>query len=285
MFFKPCAFSHTRPKLQTIALCETFRLLFAPPRRSFTQGSGDKHKTPPPPTKTTEKGIKLMAVIKLGPMISDIRGSIGGTTFARGPAGIYARGRVKPVDPSSPRQQAVRNAVAYCQAYWRSTLTQIQRDSWDHLGTVSGIQGSLGEKIRLTGAQAFIRTNAIVRLAGGTIVDAAPSVPYEIDMPVLVFLAEETAGVTLESITPALAVGDVLQIQTSAVYSPTRNFCKGPWPEIQWLDSVDEEPIALTTGTDYAIGDRFFMAARLVTALGRVTVINRYQIDVVADPV
>ena len=224
-----------------------------------------------------------MAVIKLGAAISDIRGSIGGTTFARNRSGLFARARVKPVDDRTPRRNAVRNAVAALQNSWRATLTAVQRAGWDNLGDVAGGSNALGDKIRLTGINCYLRTNVILLLADESSIDDAPPIPYEIAMPVLVFASAVTAGVTLESITPALEVGDVLQVQLSAVYSPTRNFHKGPWPIVAWLNSTDTPPVTLSTGQPYVIGDRHFIAARLVAADGRVSAINRFQTDCVAD--
>ena len=223
-----------------------------------------------------------MAVIKLGPMIADIRNSIGGTTFARNRAGHFARQRVKPVDMASERQQAVRNAVATLQNDWRTTLTATQRAGWNNLGDVGGGSNALGDRIRLTGIQCYIRTNVIMLLAGESQITDAPPVPYEIGIPTLVFSATVATGLKLDSITPALNAGDILQIQVSGKFSPTRSFFKGPWPVIAWIDSTATPPLSLTGVPPYVDGDRYFVAARLVTATGRVSVINRFELNVIA---
>lgn len=225
-----------------------------------------------------------MAVIKPGPMISDIRGSINGVTFGRNRAGLFARQRVAPVQPGTEKQTNVRNAVSYLQNLWRVTLTNEERATWENLGTISGGIGALGDKIRLTGIQCFLRTNVIKRIAGHTVIITAPPVPYEISCPVLVFYSRVTAGVSLESIAPGMVEGDTLQLQISPVFSPTRNFYKGPYDHTWWRKHNGEYPFTLSTGQPYTLGDRHFITARYVDLLGRVSVINRFVKDVVADP-
>jgi len=224
-----------------------------------------------------------MAVIKLGPMITDIRGSIGGTTFARNRSGMYARTRVKPVDPSSSRQQAVRNAVATCQDYWRSTLTQAQRDGWDNVGSVGGGVGALGDQIRLTGIQAYIRVNVIALLAGLATWDTAPALPASCLCPDLTFTLIETPGLVITAIDPVTPAGGILQIQVSGVHSATKNFYKGPWPYAHWFLTADTEPVSVAAGEPYVTADRLFVAARAVDASGRISSINRFTLNCTAD--
>jgi len=225
-----------------------------------------------------------MAVIKLGPMITDIRGSIGGTTFARNRSGMYARTRVKPIDPSSTRQQSVRNAVAACQTAWRDTLTQAQRDGWDNVGAVGGGTGALGDQIRLTGIQAYIRVNVIVLLAGLAAFATAPALPYHTALPALTFTCVETPGLVITATTPVIAAGAALQIQVSGVYSATKNFFKGPWPYAMWFLTADTVPISIPAGEPYITADRLFVAARYVDEVGRISQVNRFTINTTDDP-
>lgn len=226
-----------------------------------------------------------MAVIKLGPMISDIRGSIGGTTFARNRAGIFARQRVKPVDDPSERKTAVRTGMLALQDYWRDTLTAAERATWEAQGTIQGAQGALGDKIRLTGAQAFIRTNMLMHLTGHALVDAAPTLPFGTSLPELTFTSEATTGVILTYVNPPNATQDnaALQIQVSPVFSLTRNYYKGPWPLIHFIHLATQPPQTLTTGQPYKVGDRFFLAMRFVDKVGRFTGTIYKTIDIVAD--
>lgn len=104
-----------------------------------------------------------MALIKLGPTVTDIRGSIAGTTFSRNRYGNYIRARTTPVNPNSERQQAVRNIMAYVVQAWYSVLTAGQRAAWSVYADACNFTNKLGESITLTGYNIFVRSN-IARL-------------------------------------------------------------------------------------------------------------------------
>jgi len=217
-----------------------------------------------------------MAVIKPGPMISDIRGSINGVTFGRNRAGLFARQRVAPVQAPSARRTAVRNAVAYCQQYYRATLTAPQQAAWLGLGDIAGGLNALGDKIRLTGQQAFLRVNVIQRLAGNALIAAAPGPPFETSCPIPTCTVDHATGLILTAVAPALAAGDTLQVQIGNKVGTGRNFYKGPWATIEWLFTSTTFPHTLVAPAGLATGDRFHTAWRFINAVGRVSVTNYY---------
>lgn len=99
-----------------------------------------------------------MAKFLPGAVIADIRGSIGGNTFARNPAGSYVRNRTIPVDPSTVPQQARRALIGYLSSSWRD-LTQSQQNSWIAATPSFPRVDSLGQAYTLTGQQLFIYLN------------------------------------------------------------------------------------------------------------------------------
>lgn len=99
-----------------------------------------------------------MALIRTGGGISDISGSIGGTTFARNRGGAYARQRVKPLNPRSNDQANTRNRFGINSTGWRN-LTEAARLSWVGWAATHPVLNRLGEAVILSGAQAYSQVN------------------------------------------------------------------------------------------------------------------------------
>ena len=70
-----------------------------------------------------------MAKIKLGAIVTDIRGKLGGHVFSKNRGGAYMRTKVTPVNPASVRQTFVRTIFAVISSLW-SSLTDAQRESF-----------------------------------------------------------------------------------------------------------------------------------------------------------
>jgi len=115
-----------------------------------------------------------MALIRMGAGITDIRGSIGGTTFSKNRYGNYARGRITPVNPNSSAQQAVRNIMGSIVSQWFSDLNATQRAAWGVYAAEINFTNKLGESITLTGFNHFVRTNIARKSNGMTVILTAP---------------------------------------------------------------------------------------------------------------
>jgi hypothetical protein len=113
------------------------------------------------------------ALIKLGQMASDIRGSVGGTTFARNRHGAYARNRTKPVNVINDLTTSSRARFG-SQAFGWTALTQAQRDVWNaDAGSVT-LLNRLGEAYTPTGRQLFLTANNNLAQAGLTLLTDSP---------------------------------------------------------------------------------------------------------------
>lgn len=116
-----------------------------------------------------------MAVIMLGGGVTDIRGSIGGSTFSRSKAGNYIRSRKKPVNPRSNLQGERRAAASQLSREWGKTLTEAQRSAWRAYADDTNWTNKLGQTITIPGLAAFLRTGAMLLLAGEVYQPAAPT--------------------------------------------------------------------------------------------------------------
>lgn len=135
-----------------------------------------------------------MAKIVLGPIINDIRGSIGAQVFSVWKGIHYIREKAAQIgNPNSAKQVIVRNALAAASQAWTSTLTVAQRNQWNEMaqrwGAAAKENSSKGYKDlmpdlgrNMSGYNAYVRayvSNAIVGIAAV----AAPSIGIDIPKP------------------------------------------------------------------------------------------------------
>ena len=118
--------------------------------------------------------LRSQATVLLGGGVTDIRGSIGGTTFARNAGGNYIRARMKPTNKRSALQTARRAQVSYLTKEWSATLTDTQRGDWRAYAAGTTWTNRLGQTIEINGLAAFLRLNALLTMIGQTYRPAAP---------------------------------------------------------------------------------------------------------------
>lgn len=99
-----------------------------------------------------------MALIKLGTLAADIRGSQGGTVFARNRAGAYTRNRTKPVNPGTDSQSQVRAQFATLSNGF-ATSDRETVDAWNYAASLMTRLNRLGEPYVPTGRQIYMETN------------------------------------------------------------------------------------------------------------------------------
>lgn len=116
-----------------------------------------------------------MALVKLGGLVAEIRGSIGGTVFARNRGGAYIRNRSIPLNPQSVRQVEVRSLLSDFSQRWAVVLTQAQRDAWDLYADNVPLVNALGESRNVSGINMFVRSNMLLAENGMTEVDDGPT--------------------------------------------------------------------------------------------------------------
>lgn len=182
-----------------------------------------------------------MALVKYGGGIIQQSGSIAGNTFARNRYGNYVRSRTKPVNPKSTFQVYARTIISLLAEYWGDTLTPTERESWETYANAIAMKNKLGETIKLSGFNHFIRSNhqrrwyrislaapfqSIVKTAppGNTLPDKDPSVEIDVDSsPQQISV---TFNVDMGWCTEPYAG---LIMRMGIPQKGTRNFFAGPW--------------------------------------------------------
>ena len=98
-------------------------------------------------------------------IVSEIRGSINGVTFARNRYGLYARSKASPVQPRTAAQTERRAQLTVLSQRWR-TLDEAFRAEWRALADELTRSDSLGLTYRLSGLQAYLQFNLWRTLLG-----------------------------------------------------------------------------------------------------------------------
>lgn len=116
-----------------------------------------------------------MALIKTGPLVADINGSIGGTVFFQSAGGLAARAKSGQVAGRSTSKAQAQTRFSAAISMWRS-LTTAQRGAWAALaGTgVFNRKNPFGDESKVSGYNAFVGINSLRMAAGMELIDIAP---------------------------------------------------------------------------------------------------------------
>ena len=136
-----------------------------------------------------------MALIKMGALAQDVRGSLNGTVFSRNRGGAYVRSKVSPVQPVSHWSSAVRQGFKAVSQRWATTLTDAQRADWIAFANLHPFVNVFGDSIVLSGVAMFQAVNQRVRLCGGAWLDDAPETFVVGDLGSVSVVATAAGGV------------------------------------------------------------------------------------------
>lgn len=219
-----------------------------------------------------------MAIYIPSAMIGELRGSIGSTCFARNSFSTYARIKAVPTNPNTILQRARRNAFTILTAQWNGTLTSTQRLGWNAFASQVNWQNPLGQSIRITGFNHFLRLNTLKILGGLTVQLAAPVVNQMPPPPSIPSFGCSGTGFNLSVTFTAgeawlTEVGAKLLIFTSPPYAGGKTFLPKQFRYAGAIAGAATPPtspqVISTLGFVYAPGQKCLMYARLVRlALG-----------------
>lgn len=225
-----------------------------------------------------------MALVKYGGGIIQMSGSIAGNTYARNRYGNYARARTKPVNPNTQYQQGIRAAMQEVTARWGQTLTANQRTAWNLYANSVNMTNKLGETIKLSGFNHYVRSNIARSERGWAQVDDGPvvfEVP-EADPTFAITASEATQQITYafdNGLDWASEDGAYLWLYQGKPQNAQRNFFAGPWRynSIEQGNSGAPPVSPKVTGVMMAIseGQRLWCYARVQRADGRLSQIFR----------
>ena len=130
------------------------------------------------------------------PILGNLRGSVGASTWSHNRGGDYIRRRTSPTNPNSTRQQAMRTFLGTLAALWSSVLTPAQREEWNVWAGNQAKEGPLGNSINWTGMNGYVALNTRLLDAGDNRIDAPPIVVAPTGL--LTFAADISAATTAD---------------------------------------------------------------------------------------
>lgn len=170
-----------------------------------------------------------MALIKLGAIVNVASGKLNGVVYSHNRNGSYARTFAIPVNPRTPSQTRVRSNLDTLATQWKG-LTDGQRGGWTVLGSQIIRTNPVGDSYDLTGLQAYVSVNQKRLEAGQARVDTAPALGSidDITGATVVATPSVTPGNRILTIsgTPAIGIGDRIELFVTGPLSPGRKFVK-----------------------------------------------------------
>lgn len=123
-----------------------------------------------------------MAIIKYGALATEIRGSVGGTTFQSNRYGFTIKNKAKMIIPGSTNQNRTKVGVSYMSKSWAS-ISQAGRDNWDTFAATFPQFTKKDPTKQLTGQAAFLKWHLASYLTNGvaTAIDTAPGTSIPAD--------------------------------------------------------------------------------------------------------
>lgn len=210
-----------------------------------------------------------MALVQYGGGVLDMRGSVGGQVHSRNRFGNYIRSRTTPVNPNTQRQSTMRAIIASVASAWSNILTQAQRDAWEVYANAITFTNKLGEQVKLTGFNHYIRSNSFNLQNGGTRIDVGPTtltLPTEDTLfDVVVDEAAQELSVTFDdSLDWVDQDAGLMGIYMSSPQSAGTKFIQGPWRLAGAIegDSVTAPTTPATIAVPFPVAENQIVAVR-----------------------
>lgn len=164
-----------------------------------------------------------MAKVKFTAVVADMRNKLNGSVFARNRGGAYVRTKVTPLNPQSVAQVAARNLLTSLAQGFRS-LTQEQITAWNEAVTQWQTTDIFGDLVSPTGLALYVRLNANISNAGGSLISNPPA-PVGADSLTDLSLVADVSGTQYDiTFAPAtVPAGHTMYIESTAMLSPGIN--------------------------------------------------------------
>lgn len=115
-----------------------------------------------------------MAKVKFTAVVADMRNKLNGSVFSRNRGGAYVRTKVTPLNPQTAAQVAARALLTGLAQNFRS-LTQEQISAWNAAVNQWSTTDIFGDVVNPTGLALYVRLNANISNAGGSLLSTPPS--------------------------------------------------------------------------------------------------------------
>jgi hypothetical protein len=192
--------------------------------------------------------VFFMALIKMGALAQDVRGSLNGTTFSRNKGGAYVRTKVSPVQPVSSFSSLARALFGTLSQRWGGTLTQSQRQAWIGFAATHTFVNVFGDAITLSGLAMYQSVNRALGQIGKPFLDDPPVTFMSPAVMSSAIAGTVTAGV-LSALTQATVLTDAPPTNYQMYIFATPPLPAGVTPQKSDFRLIDPNPYAHITIT------------------------------------
>jgi hypothetical protein len=221
-----------------------------------------------------------MALVKYGGGVTQLSGSVGGTTYARNRFGNYMRSRTKPVNPGTQAQDNVRTSMSFLTAHWSTVLTAGERIAWATYAAAIAMKNRLGETVYLTGFNHFVRSNVEHYRLMSLVTKTGPAVltlpAKDVGFTCSGSVATQLITVNFTENTEwAIEVGAELFLYQGQPRSHTHLFFAGPWKVLGMVYGTTtpgaQSPVTKAAVMTLTLGQLITVYARIRRADGRLS--------------
>lgn len=207
-------------------------------------------------------------------------GRLGASIYSHNRYGAYIRAGSIPVNPSTDRQVAVRNAVRALTIAWGVDLTQDQRDAWGVYAANVVWTNKLGQSCHLSALNHYIRSNVPLLVQGDTVVDDAPTIfnlaAAEESLAVTASEATQQASVAFDNTADWAGEDDGHQyVYGGLPVNASIKFFGGPYRFMGKIDgdsvTPPTSPALMTWPWPFAEDNRLWVRTRVSRADGRLS--------------
>jgi hypothetical protein len=229
-----------------------------------------------------------MAKIKMTAIVADMRNKLNGSVFSRNRGGAYVRTKVTPVNPQTAAQVQARSLLTSLSQSFRS-LSQAQITAWNSATPSWTTTDIFGDSVVPTGLALYVRLNANITNAGGTLI-TLPPLPVGAAALEEITLASDVSSSTFTiSFLPAAVPADhTMYVEATQLLSPGVNNANSKFRFIAAIAAAGVSPAnlysAYTTkfGGLYA-GQKAFVRAKFINKItGEMSLALKSQTIVVA---
>lgn len=184
-----------------------------------------------------------MACIVPGPIVSDLRGSIGGCSFSKNAYGKFARARVPTRTPWATNVQTARSNLARECSHWLD-MDPSDRSDWTTYGKTVTLYNSLGYSYHPSGLASFLRYRTLFDTVHPAPRDTRPDLDGLPSSPTC-SIDFSVDDLMLHSVSPALAADSTLFVR--ALYPKSQSRAEPAARSLArlTLDSVDVIPFTI----------------------------------------
>ena len=204
-----------------------------------------------------------MASIKFGNVVVDMRGKISGNVYAKNKGGAYSRVRVKPANPKSTAQSAVRASFTTLSQGWRA-LTATQMQSWIQAVGNFSRKNRLGDAHNLSGNSLYVSLNKNLADVGIAPISVAPAPADVTSVAVTTAVASTGAQTLVITLTGAVPDNTSIKVFTSETVSAGVASIGSKNRQIASFPAAHAAALTLTTpylakfGSIGAVGSKIF---------------------------